>query len=94
MIKREHYIRMVREFYESNLIKIITGIRRCGKSIILEQIMSEIKSKTDNVIHLNFEDRRTSFLIKNGEDLISYVEQNRREGKCYLFLDEIQVFHL
>jgi predicted AAA+ superfamily ATPase len=43
MIQREHYISPVRDFYESDLIKIITGIRRCGKSIILEQIMSEIK---------------------------------------------------
>ncbi len=58
MINREHYIKQVREFYDSDLIKIITGIRRSGKSIILEQIMSEIKEKTDNVIYLNFEDRR------------------------------------
>ena len=38
MIYREHYIEKVREFYESDLIKIITGIRRSGKSIIIEQI--------------------------------------------------------
>ena len=38
MIYREHYIKPVREFYDSDLIKIITGIRRCGKSVILEQI--------------------------------------------------------
>ena len=42
MIYREHYIKPVRDFYESDLIKIITGIRRCGKSVILEQIMQEI----------------------------------------------------
>ena len=45
MIYREHYIKPVRDFYESDLIKIITGIRRCGKSVILEQIMQEIKEK-------------------------------------------------
>ena len=91
MIQREHYIKPVRDFYESDLIKIITGIRRCGKSIILEQIMSEIKEKTDNIIYLNFEDKRISTIIKDGDELISHVENHRKVGKCYLFLDEIQV---
>ena len=91
MIQREHYIKPVRNFYESDLIKIITGIRRCGKSIILEQIMSEIKEKTDNIIYLNFEDKRVSTIIKDGDELISHVENHRKVGKCYLFLDEIQV---
>ena len=91
MIQREHYIKPVRNFYESDLIKIITGIRRCGKSIILEQIMSEIKEQTDNIIYLNFEDKRVSTIIKDGDGLISYVENHRKAGKCYLFLDEVQV---
>lgn len=58
MINREHYIAPVREFYDSDLIKILTGIRRCGKSVILEQIRKEISEKTDNIICLNFEDKR------------------------------------
>ena len=91
MIQREHYISPVRDFYESDLIKIITGIRRCGKSIILEQIMSEVKEKTDNIIYLNFEDKRTSSIINDGDGLISYVDTHRNTGKCYLFLDEVQV---
>ena len=45
MIQREHYIEQVRPFYESDLIKIITGIRRCGKSVIMEQIIKEIEDK-------------------------------------------------
>ena len=49
MIQREHYIEQVRPFYESDLIKIITGIRRCGKSVIMEQIIKEIAEKTDNI---------------------------------------------
>ena len=56
MIKREHYIEQIRPFYESDLIKIITGIRRCGKSVIMEQIIKEISEKTDNVIYLIFEE--------------------------------------
>lgn len=90
MIKREHYIQQIRPFYESNLIKIITGIRRCGKSVIMEQIIQEIKEKTDNIIYLNFEDKRVSANIKDTNKLIEYVEENKKEGKCYLFFDEIQ----
>ncbi len=91
MIYREHYIKPVRDFYESDLIKIITGIRRCGKSVILEQIMQEIKEKTDNIIYLNFEDRRISANITDEFSLMSYVESHRKTGRCYLFFDEIQM---
>lgn len=91
VIKREHYIEQIREFYDSDLIKIITGIRRCGKSVILEQVMSEIKIKSDNVIYLNFEDKKILNKIVNGDGLLNYVESNRKKGKCYVFLDEIQL---
>lgn len=91
MIYREHYIKQVREFYDSDLIKIITGIRRSGKSIILEQIKNEIKEKTDNIIYLNFEDRRVLNNIQNSDNLIKYIENNKKNGKCYVFLDEIQM---
>ena len=91
MIFREHYIKQVREFYDSDLIKIITGIRRSGKSIILEQIKNEIKEKTDNIIYLNFEDRRVLNNIQNSDNLIKYIENNKKNGKCYVFLDEIQM---
>lgn len=91
MINREHYIQPIREFYDSDLIKIITGIRRCGKSVILQQIMQEIGEKTDNMIFINFEDKRVSANISNGNALIDYVENHHKEGKCYLFFDEIQV---
>lgn len=91
MIHREHYIQPVREFYDSDLIKIITGIRRSGKSVILQQIMNEIGQKTDNIISLNFEDKRVSAKIADGTALIDYVEKHRKDGKCYLFFDEIQV---
>lgn len=91
MIRREHYIEQIREFYDSDLIKIITGVRRCGKSVILEQVMNEIKMKSDNVIYLNFEDKKILNKIGNGEGLLDYVESNRKKGKCYVFLDEIQL---
>lgn len=90
MILREHYIERIRPFFESDLIKIITGIRRCGKSVIMEQIIKEIAEKTDNIIYLNFEEKKISANITDAEQLISYVEENKKAGKCYLFFDEIQ----
>ncbi len=90
MIQREHYIRQVRPFYESDLIKIITGIRRCGKSVIMEQIIKEVGETTENIIYLNFEDKKVSANITNADRLISYVEENKKDGKCYLFFDEVQ----
>ena len=91
MIYREHYIKPIREFYDSDLIKIITGIRRSGKSILLEQIMQEIQKRTDNIIFMNFEDKRVTANVSNADMLIEYVEKHRKKGKCYLFFDEIQV---
>lgn len=90
MIKREHYLEQIRGFYDSDLIKIITGIRRSGKSIILEQIMEEIKYKSDNIIYLNFEDERIISNISNAKQLLDYIDKNRKKGKSYLFFDEIQ----
>ncbi|MBQ3425822.1 MAG: ATP-binding protein [Clostridia bacterium] len=90
MIYREHYIEEVRPFYDSDLIKIITGIRRGGKSVIMEQIADEISQKSDNIIYLNFEDKKVSSNIRTADMLIKYVDENRKEGKCYLFFDEIQ----
>lgn len=72
------------------MIKILVGIRRCGKSVILNQIIDEIKEKGKNIIYLNFEDKRIKSNIINANALIEYIEKNRKEGKCYIFLDEIQ----
>lgn len=90
MIKREKYIAPIREFYNSDLIKIITGIRRCGKSVILEEILEEIKDKSDNIIYLNFEDAVVLSSITNETDLLDYIAKHRKDSLCYVFLDEVQ----
>lgn len=90
MIKREKYIAPIRSFYDSDLIKIITGVRRCGKSEILKQIMSELRGKSDNIIFLNFEDRLITGKIQTWQDIVTHVEDNRQPGLCYVFLDEVQ----
>ena len=90
MIKREKYLKQIRPFYESDLIKIITGIRRCGKSVILKSVSDEIATKTDNIIYLDFEDAMTLRDYGTVEKLLSFVLKARKKGKCYIFLDEVQ----
>ena len=90
MIIREKYLNQIRPFYESDLIKVITGIRRCGKSIILNQIMSEISKTSNNIVYLNFEKSSDFAKASNSSELIEYINKNKRNGKCYIFLDEIQ----
>lgn len=93
-IKRTKYLEHIRLFYESNLIKVLTGIRRCGKSVLLNQIKEEImdvyKVKEDHVIEVNFEDLAFSKL-KTAQKLNSYIlKRIKDEDKYYIFLDEIQ----
>ncbi|MBO6257712.1 MAG: ATP-binding protein [Succinivibrio sp.] len=90
MIKREKYIAPIRAFFKSDLIKIITGVRRCGKSEILRQIREEIAGASRNIIFLNFEDRIVTGQIQKWQDIVYYVEENRTPEFCYVFLDEIQ----
>lgn len=90
MIIREKYIAEVRGFYKSDLIKIITGVRRCGKSVILEQIMNEIRSVSGNIVYLDFDDRAVTSSIETWQDIVRYVQEKRTDGLCYVFLDEVQ----
>ena len=90
MIKREHYISQVRPFYDSDLIKIITGIRRCGKSVILKQILEEIEASGKKCLFLDFEIRQIRSRIPDADALISYVNEYLGEEKLYIFLDEAQ----
>lgn len=93
MLIRERYLKRIRPFYEKDLIKVITGIRRAGKSTLLLQIIDELKKsgiKEDKIIYVNFEDLNMAY-IKNAEDLNKYVEEKiKSKGKYYLFFDEIQ----
>ena len=93
MLIREKYLSKIRPFYDVDLIKVIIGIRRCGKSVVLLQIMDELKNKGINssqIIYINFEDEDYSF-IKNDKDLHEFVKSKIiNDGKYYLFFDEIQ----
>lgn len=93
MIKRELYLSKIRPFYESDLIKVIVGIRRSGKSTIMMQIMDELKNNKisdKQIIYINFEYKEFSF-IKNDDDLYAYIKSFiKNDSKYYIFLDEIQ----
>ena len=90
MVARENWLKKIRPFYESELIKVIIGIRRCGKSVILAQIAQEIKADEVHKIFINFEDLQFSDL-KDEMSLYKYVKNLiTDEKKYYLFFDEIQ----
>lgn len=93
MIKREIYLSKIRPFYNSDLIKVIVGIRRSGKSTIMMQIMDELKNNKipdKQIIYINFEYKEFSF-IKNDDDLYKYIKSFiKNDSKYYIFLDEIQ----
>ncbi len=93
MVIRENYLKKIRPFYNQDLIKIITGIRRCGKSVLLKQIIKEIIDtgvKEKNIIYVNFE-LSDYFDIKDAKELDKYIKGKMvNKNKYYLFFDEIQ----
>lgn len=93
MIKRERYLSKIRPFYDIDLIKVIIGMRRCGKSTILTQIIDELKDNgvlSEQIIYINFEYKLYS-QIKDDDDLYNYVkDMMNKDIKYYLFFDEIQ----
>lgn len=93
MIKREKYLKKIRPFYEQDLIKVITGIRRCGKSVILNQIMDELRQsgvKDEQIIYINFE--FTDYIdINDAKKFNEFIEKKLiNKNKYYVFFDEIQ----
>ena len=90
MIIREKYMEQIRPFYESDLIKIITGIRRCGKSVILKQILNELEAAGKRCLFLDFDLRPVRIKIPDADTLIAYVNEHLKKDKLYVFLDEIQ----
>ena len=93
IIKRENYLQKIRPFYDSNYIKAITGVRRCGKSELLKQIIEEIKNEgvdDEHIIVLNLEGKSGEG-ITNRKKLESKLDHLiKDEKKYYIFIDEVQ----
>jgi predicted AAA+ superfamily ATPase len=95
MIKRESYLSKIRNFYDDDLIKVITGVRRCGKSMLLIQIIDELKDRKvndDHIIYINFEDFKYNEFTKDlklfNDSIVSKIADKKL---YYLFFDEIQM---
>ncbi len=94
MTKRELYIEKIKPFIDKDIIKVLTGIRRSGKSVMLKLIMEELKqNKIDEkqFININFENLINRELT-TADKLHEYILKKASEikKKCYIFLDEIQ----
>ena len=92
-LKREQYLKQIRPYYDVDLIKVITGIRRAGKSILLDTIKDELIERGINgnhIIYINLEDMDYEY-IENASDLNQEIKSRIIDDeKYYIFLDEIQ----
>lgn len=96
MIERGLYLNRLKKLKEQNLIKVITGIRRCGKSTLLEAFMNELLKEgvaTENIIFLNFEERENLHLTNWTTLYDEIIEQVKPNNKYYIFLDEVQLIN-
>lgn len=92
-LKRETYLEQIRPYYESDIIKVITGVRRAGKSILLDTIKDELKENgidSEHIIYINFEDLDFDYIV-DASDLNKEIKSRIKDDrKYYIFLDEIQ----
>lgn len=93
MIARKIYLNQLISLCNQNIIKVITGIRRCGKSTLLSEFKDYLKTKgveEDNILLLNFEEREYSD-FERWEDVYDYIlDKLSVKGMKYVFLDEVQ----
>jgi predicted AAA+ superfamily ATPase len=93
MIKRDFELNKLKLYRDKPLIKVITGIRRSGKSTLLalfRQELLETGVPSENIIAINFEDLANEELL-DYQKLHTFVLNNLKEGKNYVFFDEIQM---
>ena len=96
MVERGLYLERLKQIKDQNLIKVITGIRRCGKSTLLEAFMNELLKDgvaTENIIFLNFEERENLHLTNWTTLYDEIIEQVNPNNKYYIFLDEVQLIN-
>lgn len=94
MIKRDLYLNRIRPFMNQDLVKVITGIRRCGKSVMLEIIQQELIKNgipSTSMLTYNFESMTLSHLCTAKALHHDVIEKSKAiQGKIYLFFDEVQ----
>ena len=93
MLIRGKYLKRIRPYYDSDFIKVLTGIRRCGKSTILAQIMDELSSNIskDRLLYIDLESYDYASLLDSPSDFYNLIKEYCKDKeKVYLFIDEIQ----
>lgn len=95
MILRQNYLKQIIPLIDKNLIKVLTGVRRSGKTVLLSQIQDYLKERgvqQSNIIDISLESKKNS-KYKNGDVLYNYLISacEAISGKVYIFLDEIQL---
>lgn len=96
MIHRETYLSKLRQLKDQNLIKVITGIRRCGKSTLLEAFKDELLSdgvSSESIVFLNFEERENLYFTDWTTLYDEIIKNVRNKEKYYIFLDEVQLIN-
>lgn len=89
MIKREQILNKIRSFYNNELIKVLIGLRRTGKSVLLHQIIEEVLEngvEEEQIIYMNFEDFQFS-TITNAAKLYEYISERKKQIRnitCFL----------
>jgi uncharacterized protein len=94
LIKRKFYLEKIVKLIDTEDIKVITGVRRCGKTVLLKQIIDELENRgiaSENIIYMSFESSKYKN-IRNDDDLDEFIfsKTNNLNGKIYLLFDEIQ----
>ncbi len=93
MVKRDEYLQSLKQWKDEQVIKVVTGIRRCGKSTLLTQYQEWLKTEgitDDQIISVNFEELEYEELL-DYKKLYYYLKERLAENKTtYIFLDEIQ----
>ena len=92
MLKRDKYLDQLIEVKDLNLIKVITGVRRCGKSTLLLQYkdyLLENGIKDSDILYMSFESAEW-YEIKDYKDLYNYIKSKYHDKKVYLLLYEVQ----
>ena len=90
---RETYLEQIRPYYDSDIIKVITGVRRAGKSMLLDMIKDELLENgitEDRIIYLNLEDMDFDYIVNASDLNIEIKSRISNDGKYYVFLDEVQ----
>ena len=90
---RETYLEQIRPYYDSDIIKVITGVRRAGKSMLLDTIKDELLENgiaEDKIIYLNLEDMDFDYIVNASDLNIEIKSRISNDGKYYVFLDEVQ----